>query len=334
MIKTKTVLTLRSYSELKRRVREALAEGRERAADAVERERVRTAWEVGKLILEHILLNKERADYGAQVLKRLTADLENSHTELKYMVEFARANPIGPHAGQLSWAEHRDLLSVNDDDKRESLAREAERQKWPRDILRREIKKLKDENPSAVNEPQADELLVPIKGVLDTYRILIAKAGEWKGRPVIDLGFSNYLDHPALGSGHFKEGDIVEAQTAGLLAKTNHTEADLFTYRAYVFEITDGDTLWVLVHLGFGVITQQHVRLRGLDAPEIATRDGQAAKRFVEQELLSSTLAPIVITSTKSDKYDRYLVDIFYSTKTGETFLNNKLLQAGFAVRV
>ena len=75
MIKTKTVLTLRSYSELKRRVREALAEGRERAADAVERERVRTAWEVGKLILEHILLNKERADYGAQVLKRLTADL-------------------------------------------------------------------------------------------------------------------------------------------------------------------------------------------------------------------------------------------------------------------
>ena len=62
--------TLASYPVLLRRVRLAFAEGRERAADAVEREKVRTCWETGKLILEHILLNEKRADYGKQVIKK------------------------------------------------------------------------------------------------------------------------------------------------------------------------------------------------------------------------------------------------------------------------
>ncbi|MBI4395114.1 MAG: hypothetical protein HY583_02840, partial [Candidatus Omnitrophica bacterium] len=81
---------LTSYSALLKRVREAIARGKERAADAVERELVRTKWEVGKLIQEHILLNKARADYGARVLKRLSSNLGISNTELKYMREFAR----------------------------------------------------------------------------------------------------------------------------------------------------------------------------------------------------------------------------------------------------
>ena len=157
------VKDLASYGELKRRVREALALGRERTLDAVEREKVRTSWEVGKLILEHTLLNQERAHYGEQVLKRLSADLEISHTELKYMLQFARAYSIGPAPDQLSWAHYRELLSVNDSEKRGQITIEAEQKKWSQKELRLEIKKLKDENPSAVSEPPTDELLVPVK---------------------------------------------------------------------------------------------------------------------------------------------------------------------------
>ena len=75
MVKAAPLVSIESYSELKRRVREALAKGRKRAEEAVEQEKVRTSWEVGKLIQEHILLNKERAGYGQQVLKRLSADI-------------------------------------------------------------------------------------------------------------------------------------------------------------------------------------------------------------------------------------------------------------------
>lgn len=341
------VSTIGSYSELKRRVREALARGRERAQEAVERERVKTCWEIGKLIQEHILLNKERSDYGQQVVRRLSADLEISNTELKYMLEFARTDPIGRMSGQLSWSQIQSLLAVNEAEKREELAKRAAKENWTVDKTRSEVKKLKAAKQITVSVAPTDEPLVPIKGTLGTYRILIAKAGVWRGKPVIDLGFSNYLNHPALQSRRFKERDIIKIASSsakeygGLLAMTdkntlhivkNATEADLFTYRAYVFDVTDGDTLWVVIDLGFGVITQQQLRLRGIDAPEIASRDGQRAKRFVESQL--KNVSSVIITSTQSDKYDRYLADIFYETKQGEQFLNNRLLKENLAERV
>jgi len=334
---------LASYPELRRRVREALARGRERTTEAVEREKVRTSWEVGKLILEHILLNKARADYGQRVVKRLSVDLEISKRELDYMVEFARAYPIVRTSAQLPWGHIESLLAVNEGEKREKLAQRAAKEKWSLNKTRAEIKKLKAEKQITVSEAPRDEPLVPLKGKLGTYRILIAKAGEWKGKPVIDLGFSNYLSlevfssrRRGVGATNFKEGDLITVENGKLKSVKDATEADLFSYRAYVFEITDGDTLWTVIDLGFGVITQQHLRLRGLDAPEIESADGQRAKRFVERELSPSLRdsVPIVITSTQSDKYDRYLADIFYQTKNGERFLNNRLLEEKLANRV
>ena len=335
---------LADYDELKHRVRQALAEGRERTADAVERERVRTAWEVGQLIDAHILLHKERADYGERVLERLAADLKISLTELRYMVQFARAYPIRPHAGELSWGEYRDLLSINDGQKREALAKQAAKENWSRETLRREIEKIRAVNASAF---PADEPLVPLKGALNTYRVVTAVAGTWKGKPVIDLGFSNYyLPADALVAGRpvsqLKEGDIVQVSKSGKLELVKSATGSLaplqrFSYRAYLLDVTDGDTLWVLIDLGFGFTTKQHVRLRGLDAPEISSRDGQAAKRFVEQELSRSVgrgTRYVTIASTRSDKYDRYLADVFYQTRKGEQFLNNRLLEERLAARV
>ena len=42
----------------------------------------------------------------------------------------------------------------------------------------------------------------------------------------------------------------------------------------------------------------------------------------------------VTITTTKPDKYDRYLSDVFLETVSGEAiFLNNLLLEKGHAVR-
>ncbi len=325
-----TVTSLQSYTELKHRVREALARGRERAADAVEREKVRTSWEVGKLIHEHILLHKERADYGKQVLERLSAELGVSGRELRYMVEFARTYPIWPAPAKLSWAHIRELLSVNDSEKRIEMTKQAAHKKWSEKELRREIKKLKAQDPQALTEFPKDAPLLPIKGIPDTYRIVIAEAGRWKGEPALDLGFSNYY-RPSEGFS-FPINTLVQVREGKLIPVKGLSEADLFTYEAYPLEITDGDTIWIWIELGFGFETKQHVRLRGIDAPEIATREGQRAKRFVESQL--KHVPSVTLTSTKSDKYDRYLADIFYETKSGEQFLNNRLLKEGLAERV
>lgn len=358
---------LSSYSTLVKRVREAITQGRERALDAVGREKVRTAWEVGKLIQEHILLNKARADYGAQVLKKLSSDLGISNTELKYMREFARTYPaIGRVPGQLDWSQIQVLLAINDDKVRTALASRAAKENWTWEKIRSEIKKLKATKRITTSEIPAETPLEPKTGKLNTYKIVIAEIGPFKGKPVVDLGFSNYTSvrdiqistdstsaakrrhHLPAGKFPFKEGDIVTLEKGKLKSSKTATEADLFTFRAYVDEVTDADTLWVLVDLGFSFTTKQQLRLRGIDCPEINSREGLEAKKFVEQAL--KKIPYVTITSTKSDKYDRYLADVFLplrSVKTSsggiratkhehtqDTYLNNELLKRGLATRI
>lgn len=341
------------YAELRRRVREALSRGRERAEDAVEREKVRTSWEVGRLIDEHVLLHKNRAKYGEQVLKRLSGDLGISDRELRYMVEFARTYPISPPAAKLSWGHYRDLLSINEEEQRKGLIGEASRKKWTRPTLRREIKRLKAAKQITVSTAPADEPLTPLKGKLDTYRIVTATVGPWQGKPAIDLGFSNYFPLPA-GLG-FREREIIHIpqdiarvvrtalvsiplgeplprQGVSLRVLKDATPRDLFTYRAYLVDAVDADTSWMAISLGLGFVTTQKLRLRGIDAPEITTRAGREAKRFVEKVLRKAR--SITIATSKSDKYDRYLVDVFYEKNGKEIHLNQELLDKGLAVRV
>jgi endonuclease YncB( thermonuclease family) len=326
----KSERSLFGYATLRNRVREALQRGRARAEETVEREKVRTSWEIGKLIHEHILLNRARAHYGEQVIRRLSRDIGMSNTELKYMLEFARTYPIGPPTGQLSWGHYRELLAVNDAGKREVLAKKARLGNWSQKGLRREIAKMQGARQSAAKAALKELLFEAPKGIPYTYQIV-----KLEGRLQIDLGFSNYLLLPPKYASSFKAGMIVTAKQTKFsfsLHPSPFTFHDLYTYHARLLTITDADTLWVFIDLGFGITTVQQLRLRGIDAPEIASRDGQAAKRFVEREF--KNLPEIIITSTKSDKYDRYLADVFYTVSGKEKFLNNELLRRNLAVRV
>jgi endonuclease YncB( thermonuclease family) len=87
------------------------------------------------------------------------------------------------------------------------------------------------------------------------------------------------------------------------------------------------------------------LRLRGLDCPEKNTAAGRAAKRFVES--LVAVGDGVILSTTKPDKYNRSLADVFVPMKklraespelrdgpAGEfLFLNNALLQNRHAVR-
>jgi len=291
--------TPQTYTQLLSAVRQSLAAGRERALQAVDREKVRTAWEVGKLIVDHILLKKERADYGKSVISRLAGDLEISRTELKYMVEFARAYPIGRPVGQLPWAHYETLLSINDPEKRDTVARQAGKEKWTRRQLQAEVRRIKEKPPAPI------ERLEPMKGVPGTYAVT-----TWQGKPAYDLGFSTYKIIP------------------GNSKMTKPNPAHLYTYHGTVLEVIDGDTLWVAVDLGFGIGTTQKLRLRGIDAPEVDSTTGQEAKKFLEARFRKSN--SILLTTSKSDKYDRYLADIYQ----GDTYLNQLLLDEGLASAV
>ena len=91
------------------------------------------------------------------------------------------------------------------------------------------------------------------------------------------------------------------------------------------------------------MVLEEKLRLRGLDCPEVATPEGRAAKRFTESIVRLGH--EVLVNTTKPDKYDRYLADVFVpSEATGsaeatdtagssEVFLNNLLLENGHAGR-
>ena len=69
-------------------------------------------------------------------------------------------------------------------------------------------------------------------------------------------------------------------------------------------------------------------------APEIENSEGKEAKAFVGKILHPSSGVPkppaIIIKTTKSDKYDRYLADVWVKDK----YLNQELLEKDLALLV
>ena len=63
------------------------------------------------------------------------------------------------------------------------------------------------------------------------------------------------------------------------------------------------------------------------------TPEGKKEAEFVRARIKQTD--KIVLTSSRSDKYDRYLADVYYTDAKGnEAFLNNLLLENGYAVRM
>ena len=117
-------------------------------------------------------------------------------------------------------------------------------------------------------------------------------------------------------------------RTPALLEKLNH-------YRANVTSVVDGDTFEADADLGFGLTSRQVFRLRGVDAPEMDTEEGIAAKRFAVLQLMK-TKGHIILKVTERDKYGRYVADVWLSETDNpkSVHLNQKLVDEGLAAAV
>lgn len=311
---------VQSYSDLLHALRDVHAAAEARVELVVTQAKVQEAWEMGDLISRHILLNKDRADYGDFVLQKLGEDMGVSRSELYRYSLFARLYPVMPEG--LTWSHYRFLISVKDDAERKKIEVEATREHWTKRKLDEQIR-LRKLTASAIEEVP----LEPQRGKLNTYQV-INEDNHLK----IDLGFSSFKDLPVEGKAKMKQGDIVRVEKWKIEPAPDRSALDLYTYSATVYEVTDGDTFWAMIDLGFGFTTKQKLRLRGIDAPELPTEEGQEAKAFMQERLKPGQ--KIIICSTRSDKYDRYLADVYYTAKDGEHFLNNELLENRLALRV
>jgi endonuclease YncB( thermonuclease family) len=310
-----------TYAELRRAVEQTLIQGQRQ----VEAAKVRTYWETGRLIHEHVLLFKDRADYGAKTIRRLARDLHVDHTVLHRCVGFARAFPIVAHGQQLNWAHYRLLISVQDEALRKKLAAEASDKGWTSPELATRIGRLLpagEASSEGSGNPPPPRLLKPRCGSPGVCRVIAD--GD---HPAIDLGFACYLRPPPTCK--LAAGDFAQATATGFAPRPDATKADLFTYPAEVLKVVDGDTLWVRIFLRPDQWLKQKIRLRDLDCPELDTAEGRAAKSFTAD--LVARAKAVTICTTKPDKYDRYLADVFLEGDGEPVFLNNALLAAGHA---
>lgn len=106
----------------------------------------------------------------------------------------------------------------------------------------------------------------------------------------------------------------------------------MYEYEAKVEKVVDGDTLDVVIDVGFGMFCKQRVRVNGIDTPEKNSTDlqekkmGQEATEFVESWVRKQK--KLRIKTYKDDKYGRLLADIYGDA--GES-LNEQMVKLGFA---
>lgn len=109
-----------------------------------------------------------------------------------------------------------------------------------------------------------------------------------------------------------------------------------FSYRvAEVTKIVDGDTIDVIIDLGFDILHKSRVRLFGIDTPESRTRNkeekvrGLLSKNFLKEQLKTSK--KILIKTHKGEetgKFGRILGEIFIDGIN----INQKMCDEGYAV--
>lgn len=121
-------------------------------------------------------------------------------------------------------------------------------------------------------------------------------------------------------------------------------DAGRFLYKVSLVKVVDGDTVDVVVDLGFYVAMQRRFRLLGLNAPETNSKDpavraaGATAKNALTQMLTTADAAgQLRVRSAKDagDKYGRYLGTFLVVNSIGEEVLdvNAAMLSGGYAVR-
>ncbi len=342
---TKNLQRVKSpYDILLLQVRKILLAGQRR----VEQEKVRTYWQIGADIQKHILQYAKRADYGGQMISRLAVDLKIDKTTLHDCVNFAKVYskvPIVHRGVQFKWRHFRELSRIPDEKLRKRLEGEIKRNAWTSDEL---IARIKAEKLKFIGDSQSKpipaasvELLQPLRGELYHYKIVRrpdVTANKEDSGLRLDLGFGNLEKLSARSASQFAVGDIVTSYSKDggyhFTKVTSAGDSILFTYEAIVERVIDGDTLKVRFDQGFNFERIETLRLRGIDCPEMDTPEGVAARNFVLSYIKQADR--IIVRSSRPEKYDRYLADVFIPQKDSleDIFLNNLLLQTGHAVRM
>ena len=115
----------------------------------------------------------------------------------------------------------------------------------------------------------------------------------------------------------------------------------MYTYKAKLLRVVDGDTCDAQIDLGFDVSIKKRIRFAGINAPESRTRElEEKARGLAAKDRVKAILAEnpsFTLESTEIGKYGRVLGKIHIDVLDGvegltQICLNEQLIKEGHAV--
>lgn len=141
--------TNKEYEKLLLKVGTTLEKGRSRVAAALKTIMVDTYWEIGRDIVEYEQDGHEKAEYGSEVLSRLSQDLTNrygkgfSRSNVVYMRKLYNVYPNRQTlSDQLSFSHYVELLKIEDPMERSFYEKECASEGWGVRELKRQMKSM------------------------------------------------------------------------------------------------------------------------------------------------------------------------------------------------
>ena len=119
------------------------------------------------------------------------------------------------------------------------------------------------------------------------------------------------------GSGESKQGGV----------KLKRPREPRYVFPATLERVIDGDTLLLVIDVGFEILKAQRVRLAAINALSASSKKGREATAYVAERLERADR--IVVQTKRADLHGRYLAHVFYSTRSlgmMETFERGRYL--------
>lgn len=318
-----TSLTDSTYNSLLSSISYIYEQAKENSIKAFNSILLDAYWQIGKIIVEQEQKGLAKAPYGDQLIENLALDLTGeygkgfSKTNLFNMRQLYIAYPKLQTSGKLSWSHYVLLLMLSDSSLREIYRQQAIKHEWSV----RELKNiLKERNLIAVKTSQETEItIIPVlpvnRGKPFAY-VIAAQQTLHSGKMsvLVDCGLNVKCEVSLKGVANPQPGDIVESKKSKIgyqFKRSKVALTELNTYVAYIEKIIDGDTFSAHIDCGFGIWVYHSVRLLGIDCPELKTTKGKKAKAYVEN--LFKKVAFVIVKTYGTEKYGRYLSDVFYS---------------------
>jgi len=298
---------------------------------------VRFAWETGKRIVEEEQNGSVRAAYGSRLIPELSQELSKMHgpgfstRNLANMRRFYQSHPILQAPAKLDWTDYVELLPIKDDKIRKRLEQRVVKERLTGRQLRRVVRAInKGTRHRTQDTGKQGNDLPPLKRPGDLSLNTFSK--------ITDDNIELNQDEVLIDCGFFVNLPVKK----DALKDVTITDKPSYTYAAVIDRVVDGDTLRVVIGVGFRTFVREKLRLRGINTPELGTAEGDAAKKFVSKLLPKGSLIVLKSHKCKTDTYGRFVADVFYSASgqsaeeilQAPVYLNQQLLDEGIAVRM